>query len=128
AFLFSFGVFYRVCFEQSRFRQLISSFSDLITNPQTSLSNRRIVVILSDGSDAITHLSFTPCALAFLLFLSHLRPLGGVPMTVEISVLLVFGLALLSWSFFSLRSRAISERNAVRRSYEEDIVITTRLI
>ena len=49
-------------------------------------------------------------------------------MTIEIATLLVFGLVVLTCSFFSLRSLAISERDAVRRSYEEDVVTTTRLI
>jgi len=128
AILFSFGVFYRVCFEQLRFRRLIKSLSELTSIAQTGLSNRRIVVILSEASEPITRLSFTPCALALLLFLSHLRPLGGVPIMVEIWTLLVFGLAVLAYFFFSLRSAALSELESIRRSYEDDVVTSTRLI
>jgi uncharacterized membrane protein len=123
----TFCVFHRICFEQWRFRCLVEQLRSLITE-RTGLSNRQLVLLIADASVPVAHLSLTPCALVFLLFISHMVPLGGVRMTLEMFVLLFGSLCVLAFSFASLRSTALGARAQVRSDYDSDRITALRLI
>jgi hypothetical protein len=119
-------VFHRVCYEQWRFRRLIEELRGLIKEA-TGLSNRQVVLLIADASVAIANLSFTPCALVFLLFIAHLGPLGGAPLTLEVFIFLFGSIAGLALSFFRLRAAAMRAREEVRSTYDNDRITSLRL-
>jgi hypothetical protein len=126
ALVCTFFVFHRVCYEQWRFRLLIDELRSLIEEP-TGLSNRQLALLIADASIPIVNLSFAPCALVFLLFVSHLVPLGGAPLTLEVFVLFCGSLAGLALAFLRLRTSAINVREQVRSTYENDRITALRL-
>ena len=101
-------------------------FAELIKET-TGLSNRQLALLIADASVAIANLSFSPCALVFLLFVAHLVPLGGAPLTLEVFVLLFGSLAGLALSFLRLRAAALRVREEVRLTYENDRITSLRL-
>jgi hypothetical protein len=126
ALLITFFLFHRVCYEQYRFRKLVGDLEALVTE-NTGLSNRQLVVLIAEASEPVANLSFLPCALTFLIFLSHLRPLGGVPFTMEMSLVMFVGLGTLTYAYAKLRAAALRCRAAVRTEYKKQQVDGARL-
>ena len=126
ALLVTFFLFHRVCYEQYRFRMLVQDLETLITE-NTGLSNRQLVVLVAEASEPVANLSFLPCAMTFLIFLSHLRPLGGVPFTMEMSLVLFAGLGTLTYAYAKLRAAALRCRASVRADYKKQQVDAARL-
>jgi hypothetical protein len=126
ALLITFLLFHRVCYEQYRFRKLVEDLETLVTK-NTGLSNRQLVVLIAEASDPVANLSFLPCALTLLIFLSHLRPLGGVPFTMEMSLVMFVGLGTLTYAYGKLRAAALRCRAAVRAEYKKQQVDAARL-
>jgi hypothetical protein len=126
ALLVTFFLFHRVCYEQYRFRKLVQALEALIAE-NTGLSNRQLVVLIAEASEPVANLSFLPCAMTFLVFLSHLRPLGGVPFTMEMSLVLFAGLGTLTYSYARLRAAALRCRTSVRGDYKKQQVDAARL-
>ncbi len=126
ALLITFLLFHRVCYEQHRFRVLVEDVEALVTK-NTGLSNRQLVVLIAEASDPVANLSFLPCALTFLIFLSHLRPLGGVPFTMEMSLVMFVGLGTLTYAYAKLRAAALRCRAAVGAEYKKQQVDAARL-
>jgi hypothetical protein len=127
ALLVTFFVFYRVCFEQRRFRRLIQALANLV--PKTSgLSNRQLLILIARSGEQVGNLSTIPCALVFLLFIAHLRPLGGVALGIEELCLLLWGPVMLFYSFLKLRSTATGARADVRKAYQREKMIAMRLM
>jgi hypothetical protein len=85
------------------------------------------VVLIAEASEPVANLSFLPCALTFLIFLSHLRPLGGVPFTMETSLVMFMGLGTLTYSYAKLRAVSLRCRAAVRTEYKKQQVDAARL-
>ena len=127
ALVVTFFVFYRVCFEQQRFRRLIQALARLIPL-STGLSNRQVLILIARSGELIGNLSIIPCALVFLLFIAHVRPLGGVALGIEELCLLVWALLMLLYSFAKLRSAALSARADIRETYQRDKMTAVRLM
>jgi hypothetical protein len=126
ALLITFFLFHRVCYEQYRFRKLVRDLEALVTE-NTGLSNRQLVVLIAEASEPVANLSFLPCVLIFLIFLSHLRPLGGVPFTMEMSLVMFVGLGTLTYAYAKLRAAALRCRAAVHTDYKKQQVDAARL-
>ena len=126
ALLVTFALFHRVCYEQYRFRMLVEDLEALIAK-DTGLSNRQLVVLIAEASEPVANLSLLPCALTFLIFLSHLRPLGGVPFAMEMSLVMFVGLGTLTYAYAKLRAAALRCREAVRAEYKKQQVDAARL-
>jgi hypothetical protein len=56
ALVVTFFVFYRVCFEQQRFRRLIQALARLIPL-STGLSNRQVLILIARSGELIGNLS-----------------------------------------------------------------------
>lgn len=126
ALLITFLLFHRICYEQYRFRKLVGDLEALVIE-NTGLSNRQLVVLIAEASEPVASLSFLPCALTFLIFLSHLRPFGGVPFTMEMSLVMFVGLGTLTYAYAKLRAAALGCRAAVRAEYKKQQVDAARL-
>jgi hypothetical protein len=123
----TFFVFYRVCFEQHRFRRLIQELATLIPKT-TGLSNRQLLILIARSGELIGNLSIIPSSLVFLLFIAHVRPLGGVAMGTEELCLLAWALLMLFYSFAKLRSAALGARSDIREAYQRDKMTAVRLM
>jgi hypothetical protein len=128
ALLVTFALFHRTCYEQHRFRLLIEGLRALVPNPDLGISNRQLVVVLSKASEPVANLTIVPCALVFLIYTSHLNPLGDVPMAGELAVLLGFSLVTMLYSYTRLRAAAIAARAAVLDSYRQEQTDAARLV
>jgi hypothetical protein len=128
ALLVTFALFHRTCYEQHRFRLLIEGLRALVPNPDLGISNRQLVVVLSKASEPVANLTIVPCALVFLIYTSHLNPLGGVAMAGELAVLLGFSLVTMLYSYTRLRAAAIAARGAVLDAYRQEQTDAARLI
>jgi hypothetical protein len=117
ALLVTFQVFWRVYFEQRRFRRLITDLTGLIP-AETGLSNRQVLILIARSGEVIKNLSIIPCALVFLLFVANVRSLGGVPLGFEELCVLLLGPAMLLSSLLKLRSIARAARVDVRDTYQ----------
>jgi hypothetical protein len=128
ALLVTFSLFHRICYEQHRFRMLIQQLQALIPNPDLGISNRQLVLVLSKASEQVANLTIVPCTLVFLIYASHLNPLGGVAMAGELAVLLGFSLLTMLFSYTHLRGAAIAARSAVLEAYRKEETEASRLM
>jgi hypothetical protein len=127
ALLVTFSLFHRTCYEQYRFRMLVQELQALVTNPNLGISNRQLVLVLSKSSEPVANLTIVPCAMLFLIYASHLNPLGGVPMAGELALLLGLLLVTMLYSYTHLRRAAIAARSAVLEAYRKEITDAARL-
>ena len=128
ALLVTFSLFHRTCYEQHRFRKLVHQLQELIPNPDLGVSNRQLALVLAKASEPVTNLTIVPCALVFLIYASHLHPLGGVPMAGELSALLGFSLLTMLYSYTRLRGAAMATRAAVLDAYRKEQADASRLM
>jgi hypothetical protein len=69
-------------------------------------------IVGTASSIPVAHLSLTSCVLVFLLFISYMVPLGGVPMTLELFFLLFGSLCVLAFFFQSTAIEHIASAGA----------------
>ena len=114
--------------EQYRFRKLVEDLEALVHQEhRIKVIGQLVVFLIAEASDPVANLSFLPCALTLLIFLSHLRPLGGVPFTMEMSLVMFVGLGTLTYAYGKLRAAALRCRAAVRAEYKKQQVDAARL-
>jgi hypothetical protein len=67
-----------------------------------------------------------PGAMTFIAFVSHMRVLGGVPLTQEVLSVLVGGLVVLVYSYILLWGAASNARELAIAAYKKDILNARR--
>jgi hypothetical protein len=127
ALIVIFAVFHRVCYEHYRFRMLVHEVVPLINSP-VALSNRQLLVLLAKSSTSIANLAWTPAALLFLLYLSHLPFFGGAPLTFELPSLMFLALGILGYSYTGVRGFALKAADKVKTVYEREAADAIRLV
>ena len=128
ALLVTFSLFHRTCYEQHRFRMLVEALEKLVPNQELGISNRQLVTVLAKASEPVANLTMVPSAMVFLIYASHLHPLGGVPMAEELLVLLGLSLLVMLYAYTRLRSATLAARAAVLDAYEKEKTDAVRLI
>jgi hypothetical protein len=128
ALLVTFSLFHRTCYEQHRFRILVEALEELVPNQELGISNRQLVAMLAKASEPVANLTMVPSAMVFLIYASHLHPLGGVPMAEELLLLLGLSLLAMLYAYTRLRGAALAARAAVLDAYEREKTDAVRLI
>ncbi|MBV9272509.1 MAG: hypothetical protein JO333_01330, partial [Verrucomicrobia bacterium] len=114
------------CSEQWRCRNLVRNLLKSV-GERSALVDRQIISVVAEKSNEVARLSWQPCVLLFLFYVSHLRVFVG-PSFDWFHWCIFVGLLLTVCVYFFLLSFVASDaRRRVLSEYEQEILMAKRL-